>query len=76
MMINLRKVLFLVLFRPLRSIKSSSVTPNHVINRVFTRHGHTQMVSICDALIDYSKGMIEECSGSDKRMFQLMLDQL
>jgi hypothetical protein len=70
-MIGLRHILI-----SLWCISLKAITPQNVVNRVFTRHGVTNMISICDILIDYSERKINHCYGSDEKMFELMRNQL
>ena len=56
--------------------KTFTLTPKDIINRVFTRHGPTQMSSICDVLIEYSLRKSMELKGSDKIMFSTIIKQL
>ena len=53
-----------------------NLTPKDIVNRVFTRHGPTQMSTICEVLIEYSKRKSQETLGSDKKMFETMCTQL
>ena len=53
-----------------------NLAPKDIVNRVFTRHGPTQMSTICEALIDYSQRKSMTSLGSDKLMFKTMSEQL
>ena len=60
----------------LHFIKIYTLTPKDIVNRVFTRHGPTQMSTICDVLIEYSLRKSLELKGSDKNMFSTTVKQL
>ena len=55
---------------------SSGILSSNAINRIFSRHGKTQMKIICEALEEYALIESNRMKGSDKLMFENMASNI
>ena len=55
---------------------SSGILSSNTINRIFSRHGKTQMKIICEALEEYALVESNRMKGSDKLMFENMASNI